>query len=349
MESPPCISMALLPVQGIRDLSCASVTARLSFCHCRCEPRLRLGSRANDTIQWPQAPMGSAPNADASSVAWSKDDYTDFAHRIDAGSDNAFAVLFSPVTDPYSDQLTSAQILVYDETQTLLGTHGGTGTYTLDVTIDSASETVIGIGYSNLSVEIGDSTELVDVHASSAALTTAPKNTTATTGAAESDPCAGSMANGQHRRHARHRAVIGEDGLLYLGFEADGCCAMILMIFQSAKRLKAVMLTTRSCDSTATSLYILRRSSRRQFHPRKSKPIYSTMALIVPSGCVGVTSTPTSLDVSTSWVRQTAPSRLPSQHLQRWCYYMFWVISVSVSSSPVWLVAISTARLQSAQ
>ncbi len=92
-------------------------------------------------------------NPAASAVLWSHSLPSTRAHRIDAGPTGTTVVIYSSQPDYDDKKLSGAQIALIDGTGTELNLLSGAGSFTTDVTIDEASQTVIAVGFTNFNTD----------------------------------------------------------------------------------------------------------------------------------------------------------------------------------------------------
>jgi len=104
-------------------------------------------------------------NGAADAVLWAQSYAPDLAHRIDAAPGGTFAVLVSPTTDYRDSRIVStSRNTVYDASFAPLGSFGGASAYTTDLAVDEDSQTVVLIGWRNItSMEDDTGTNPVDV------------------------------------------------------------------------------------------------------------------------------------------------------------------------------------------
>jgi hypothetical protein len=86
----------------------------------------------------------------ASTVLWSNDYGAPHVHRIDAADGGTFAVLTSSTFDYLDERINSGTNYVYDSSYVQLGSMGGVPAFTTDLAVDEASQTVIFIGWKNI-------------------------------------------------------------------------------------------------------------------------------------------------------------------------------------------------------
>ncbi|MGC9452415.1 MAG: InlB B-repeat-containing protein, partial [Oceanipulchritudo sp.] len=96
-------------------------------------------------------------NSSADTVLWSGSYGAKPAHRIDAADDGTFAVMTSEVDDYLETKQTGTQTYVYDSAYNELGQLAGAAAFNTDIAVDAASQTVILIGWKNVSAMEDDS------------------------------------------------------------------------------------------------------------------------------------------------------------------------------------------------
>jgi hypothetical protein len=100
----------------------------------------------------------------ASTVLWSNDYGAPHVHRIDAADGGTFAVLTSSTFDYLDEKINSGTNYVYDSAYVQLGSMGGIGAFTTDVAVDEATQTVVFIGWKNITdMEDQSGTNPVDI------------------------------------------------------------------------------------------------------------------------------------------------------------------------------------------
>jgi len=113
---------------------------------------------ANDRIHVAAADTGAVVlNSAADTVLWSNTYSPRYAHRIDAADDGTFAVMASEVHDYLATKQTGTLTYVYDSLFNELGQLAGAAAFTTDIAVDAASQTVILIGWKNVSAMEDDS------------------------------------------------------------------------------------------------------------------------------------------------------------------------------------------------
>jgi hypothetical protein len=100
-------------------------------------------------------------NSSASSVLIKKT-YAKKVLRIDATPSGRFAVLISN-TDFLSKKVINAEYYNYTSSGSLAGSWGAVSQYSVDVCIDEASQSVVGIGFKNIYADDQSGTNPVDV------------------------------------------------------------------------------------------------------------------------------------------------------------------------------------------
>ncbi len=145
-------------------------------------------------------------------------------HRVDAGATGYAAILLDDKSDYDDIQLLEAQVRTFDPSGTELSTTGGATTYTVDVCIDEASGTVISIGYKNVFTNDGTGAVLpVDIPAMKGKDYLGNLKFNAYDW--DDDDTSPRWLNLPENNMADARGArcaIGQDGLLYAVFEADG-------------------------------------------------------------------------------------------------------------------------------
>ena len=86
----------------------------------------------------------------ACSALWSNDYGAPHVHRVDAADGGTFAVLTSSTFDYLDERINMGTNCVYSSSYAQLGSMGGVGAFTTDVAVDEASQTVIFIGWKNI-------------------------------------------------------------------------------------------------------------------------------------------------------------------------------------------------------
>lgn len=146
------------------------------------------------------------------------------AHRVAAGPSGYVVALSDGEEDYESPKLLDARVLLFDPAgNEVLNTRGAT-TFTTDVAIDEVTRTVYSTGYKNFNTSDGVSPSLpVDVPAIAG---TAFDGTNRFNGYnwsrdASSDRWLNLPENNMADTRG-HRITVGQDGLLYVAYEADG-------------------------------------------------------------------------------------------------------------------------------
>ncbi|MCC5841266.1 MAG: discoidin domain-containing protein [Opitutales bacterium] len=164
-------------------------------------------------------------NPTADTILWSAT-YPRRAHRIDAAPDGTFAVLTSPNPDFLDPRLHDARNYLYDASFSLLAEFGGASAFTTDIAVDTASQTVVVIGWKNVANMQDDSphgSNPVDIPAMRGFAFDGTQKWRAydweqqASGTRWLNRIKNNMAD---TRGAR--VTIGPDNLLYAAFEFDG-------------------------------------------------------------------------------------------------------------------------------
>jgi hypothetical protein len=89
-------------------------------------------------------------NSSADQILWANSYGAAHVHRIDAAPGGTFAFITSSTFDYLDERISSGTNYVLDTNYNLLGTMGGVGAYTTDVAVDEFSQTVVFIGWKNI-------------------------------------------------------------------------------------------------------------------------------------------------------------------------------------------------------
>ncbi|MFW6065441.1 MAG: hypothetical protein ACOC9S_01345, partial [Planctomycetota bacterium] len=179
----------------------------------------------NDNLYVACGPEGVVQlNSTADSVVW-ETTFTKNVYRVDAGPTGYLAVMTRDGTDYDTAKMTSVTIVVLDPSKNQLGNFGGPAHYTRDVAIDEASQTVISVGYKNITAEddsdSGSNPVDVSAYHGRSYDGTLKYNGYNWEGSSSSDRWINKPENNMADTRAT-RCEIGEDGMLYMLFEADG-------------------------------------------------------------------------------------------------------------------------------
>ncbi|MGC9454685.1 MAG: hypothetical protein ACP5HU_07455, partial [Phycisphaerae bacterium] len=177
----------------------------------------------NDNLYVGCGPEGLVQlNSTASNVVW-ETTFTKNVYRVDSGPTGYLAVMTRDGTDYDIAKMDNVTIEVLDPSKNTLSSFGGPTHYTRDVCIDEASQTVISVGWRNFHTWEGTTTYPVDC---SAYHGRAYDGTLKYNGYNwDSDSGSDRWINRPENNMADTRATrceIGEDGMLYMAFEADG-------------------------------------------------------------------------------------------------------------------------------
>ncbi len=162
-------------------------------------------------------------NADANQIVY-QHNFSLNVHRVDAGSNGYAAILLDNEDDYDEIKLLDTEIRTYDSYGTELSVTGGATTYTTDVCIEILSETVISIGYKNVFTNDGTGAVLpVDIPAMKGKDYYGNLKYTAYDWSDDDNSPRWLNLPENNMADARGaRCEIGDDGLLYAVFEADG-------------------------------------------------------------------------------------------------------------------------------
>jgi hypothetical protein len=185
----------------------------------------------NDNIYVAAGPDGAVKlNPEGNAIVWSHTLAPKLAHRIDTGPGGTTVVLYSTQSDYDNKQLASAQVALIDAAGTELNLLGGAGTFTTDVCIDEASQTVIEVGFKNFSTD-GNPVDVPVMYGRDYANNRIwraydwGQNPGPDDGTPEWDVAWERYLNRVTNNMADSRGArvtIGDDGYLYAGFEFDG-------------------------------------------------------------------------------------------------------------------------------
>jgi len=108
----------------------------------------------DDNIHVAAGPDGAVKLSPAGdSVLWSHALSTKRAHRVDTGPNGTTVVIYSAQGNYDSKQLFGAQVALLDASGNEMNLLSGAGTFTTDVCIDEATQTVVAVGFKNFSTD----------------------------------------------------------------------------------------------------------------------------------------------------------------------------------------------------
>ena len=146
-------------------------------------------------------------------------------HRVDASPSGKAAILLDDEIDYDEVKLLNASVRIYDESGTQTASTSGPTTFTTDVCIDEVSETVISIGFKNVFTDDGDGNINfpVDIPAFKGTdFSGNEKYRGYDWSEDESSPRWLNLPENNMADARGARCEIGQDGMLYIVFEADG-------------------------------------------------------------------------------------------------------------------------------
>ena len=163
-------------------------------------------------------------NSTATLLSWKKTVSGKFAQRVDAGPSGRTAALFTTAHDIDEAKQGGGEVRVYTSTGSQTGSYSASGQYTNDICIDEASQTVIVLGYKNVTTNDGDDNHFpVDIPwYKGYSYTGTLKYKGYDWAADDQDPRWHNRADNNMADSRGARCDIGEDGKLYMVFETDG-------------------------------------------------------------------------------------------------------------------------------
>ncbi|NDP21029.1 MAG: T9SS type A sorting domain-containing protein [Paludibacter sp.] len=160
-------------------------------------------------------------NKTASTLLWSNT-FSKSVQRIDASPSGRFAVLISNTTF-LNKTVTSGEVYNYDNTFDLVGNWSTGMQYSLDVCIDETSETVISIGFKNITAADQSGSNPVDVSIYKGwSYTGTQKYKAYDWNGTRDDPRWINLPENNMADSRGARCEMGEDGKLYMTFAVDG-------------------------------------------------------------------------------------------------------------------------------
>ena len=165
-------------------------------------------------------------NSTATTLIWKKTVSGKFANRVDAGTSGNVAALFSTEQDIDEAKQGGGEIRVYASSGSQTGSYSTGNQFSNDICIDEVSQTVIAIGYKNIITNDGDGDGdyfPVDVPwYKGFTYTGTLKYQGYDWASSMSDPRWLNKAENNMADSRGARCDIGQDGKLYMLFEADG-------------------------------------------------------------------------------------------------------------------------------
>ncbi len=160
-------------------------------------------------------------NNTASTLLWSNT-FTKSVQRIDASPSGRFVVLISNTTF-LNKTVTSGEVYNYDDTWNLAGNWSTGMQYSLDACIDETSQTVISIGFKNITAADQSGSNPVDVSIYKGwSYTGTQKYKAYDWNGTRDDPKWINLPENNMADSRGARCEIGEDGKLYMTFAVDG-------------------------------------------------------------------------------------------------------------------------------
>ena len=160
----------------------------------------------------------------ASTVLWANDYGAPHVHRVDAADGGTFAVITSSVFDYLDEKINTGTNYVYDTDYVQLGTMGGIGAFTTDVAVDEATQTVVFIGWKNITnMEDDTGTNPVDIPGLIGRAYDGSEKWRGYDWGKQGDPRGWLNEPENNMADTRGcRVIIGPDGKVYAGIEFDG-------------------------------------------------------------------------------------------------------------------------------
>jgi hypothetical protein len=158
-------------------------------------------------------------NSTANAIVWSK---TGRTLRVDAGGNGTVASLVTTTTNPDAGDPGAGTINVYDAAGTSLGSFAGKNN-TLDVCVDTASQTVVSIGWRQATAFDGSSSQPVQIaYLRGSAYDGTIKYTIYDWSTDTASPRFINRPTNNMADTRGYRCTIGADGKLYAAFEVAG-------------------------------------------------------------------------------------------------------------------------------